>query len=160
MPGDKSSNPEVKDFEVEKVFEEHVHHERHEFTFKVDGGEFKGHFHGDEIHWFHPHPKQMMGESKLTAIESIIHDLMAQHGISSPIKEFEVTQVFEDTAHERKQFTVKVQGEEFKGFVHEGEIQWFHPQPTQKLEEEHVQAIESEIQEKVADHVKDSKSDK
>ena len=64
MPEDKNAKPELEDFEVETVFENRVH-ERHAFTFKVQGEEFKGHFHEDEIHWLHPHPKQMIGEKKL-----------------------------------------------------------------------------------------------
>lgn len=141
-------NPELKDFKVETVFEDRIH-ERHAFTFKVDGDEFKGHFYEDEIQWLHPHPKQMIGESKVDAIESTIYELMRQHGISSGIKDFEITPAFEDRIHERRQFTLQVQGEEFKGFVHEGEIQWFHPQPKQKLDEDHVEAIEAEIHEKI-----------
>ncbi|MFJ7729645.1 hypothetical protein ACIQXV_26535 [Neobacillus sp. NPDC097160] len=155
MSEDKSESHKVKDFEVEKVFEDRVH-ERYAFTFKVKGNEFKGHFYDDEIHWLHPHPKQMIDESKVTAIESTIHDLMAQHGIASPIKDFELTHIFEESIHERHQFTLQVQGEQFKGFDHEGEIQWFHPQPKQKLEEEQVEAIESEIHEKIAEHEKEN----
>jgi hypothetical protein len=157
MSEDKSLKPEVKDFEVGKVFEEHVYHGRHEFTFKVDGNEFKGHFLGDEIHWFHPHPKQIVGESKVEAIESTIHKFLIHHGITSPIKEFEVTPAFEERMHERQQFTLVVDEEEFKGFVHDGEIQWFHPQPKQKLGEKHVEAIESEIHGKIAEQDSEEK---
>ena len=64
-------------------------------------------------------------------------------------------QAFEDRPHERRQVILKVHGEEFKGFVHEGEIQWFHPHPHQKLKDEHVEAIETEIHEKVADTSKE-----
>ncbi|MBA9027480.1 hypothetical protein [Peribacillus huizhouensis] len=147
---------EIQDFEVETVFENRVH-QRHAFSFKIHGDEFKGHFHNDDIQWLHPHPKQMIGEEKLEIIENKIYELMSQYGISSGIKDFEIIQAFEDRLHERQQFTLQVQGEEYKGFVHEGEIQWFHPQPMQKLEDDHVQAIELEIHEKVAKQAKDSK---
>ncbi|AXN38861.1 hypothetical protein [Peribacillus butanolivorans] len=156
MPEDKNAKPELEDFEVEKVFENRVH-ERHAFTFKVQGEEFKGHFHEDEIHWLHPHPKQMIGGSKVDIIETTIHSLMRHYGISKEIKDLELKPAFEDRVHERRQFSLQVQGEEFKGFVHEGEIQWFHPQPKQKLEEDLVEAIESEIHEKVAEHENNSK---
>ncbi|MFD4816286.1 hypothetical protein [Peribacillus butanolivorans] len=156
MPEDKNAKPELEDFEVEKVFENRVH-ERHAFTFKVQGEEFKGHFHEDEIHWLHPHPKQTIGESKVDIIENTIHSLMRHYGISKEIKDLEIKPAFEDRVHERRQFSLQVQGEEFKGFVHEGEIQWFHPQPKQKLEEDLVEAIESEIHEKVAEHENNSK---
>ncbi|HEY4554608.1 MAG TPA: hypothetical protein VIG80_15550 [Bacillaceae bacterium] len=148
-----NDEPVLDDFEIDTVFEDRVY-QRYAFTFKIDGDEFKGHFHEDDIQWLHPHPKQMVGEEKIDAIESMIHKLMKQYGISSAVHNLEVKPAFEDRVHERHQFTLQVQGEEFKGFVHEGEIQWFHPQPKQKLEEEQIQAIESQIHEKVAEHEK------
>ncbi|MFD1780437.1 hypothetical protein ACFSFW_17360 [Fredinandcohnia salidurans] len=149
--------PVIEDFEVEPLFEDHVHHQRHAFTFNIQGDEFKGHFYEDEIQWLHPHPKQMIGEEKVEAIEAAIYDSMKEHGITSEIKDFEITQAFEDRTYERKQFILQVQGEEFKGFVHEGEIQWFHPQPQQKLEEKQLEAIEAEIHDKVVDQGENSK---
>ncbi|MFS0593839.1 DUF5342 family protein [Cytobacillus horneckiae] len=156
MSKDKNAKPILEDFEVETVFENRVH-QRYAFTFNVQGDEFRGHYHEDEIQWLHPHPKQMIGESKVDAIEATIHKLMGQYGISSGIKNFELKQAFEERIHERQQFTLQVHGEEYKGFIHKGEIQWFHPQPKQKLDTPHVQAIESEIHEKVAKATKNSK---
>ncbi|MFE6168127.1 hypothetical protein ACFVP8_09630 [Viridibacillus arvi] len=150
MPENKNTKPELENFEVKTVFEDRVH-ERHAFTFKVQGDEFKGHFHEDEIHWLHPHPKQMIGENKIEIIEGTIISLMSQYGVYKEIKDLEIKPAFEDRIHERQQFSLQVQGEEFKGFVHEGEIQWFHPQPKHKLEDDLVQAIESEIHGKVAE---------
>lgn len=152
---EKKDEPVLEDFAVESVFEDRVH-ERYAFTFKVDGGEFKGYFHENEIQWLHPHPKQMIGEEKVDAIESVIYKLMKEYGISSDANELEVKPVFENKAYERYQFTLKVQGEKYKGFVHESEIQWFHPQPSQKLEDQQVEAIEAEIHEKVADRKKET----
>ena len=43
-----------------------------------------------------------------------------------------------------------------KGHFHEGEIEWMHPRPKQKLKDEHVEAIEAEIHEKVEDHISTS----
>ncbi|MBS4178439.1 hypothetical protein [Lederbergia citrea] len=145
----KNEKPVLENFEVEKVFEGRVH-ERHAFTFKVQGAEFKGYFHEDEIQWLHPHPNQIIDESKVETIESTIYELMGKYGISSGIKDLKVEKAFEGRIHERQQFTLKVQGEEYKGFVHQGEIQWFHPQPQQNLEDNHVESIESEIHEKIS----------
>lgn len=153
---EKKDEPVLKDFEVKSVFEDRIH-ERYAFTFKVEEYEFKGHFHENHIHWLHPHPKQLIGQEKVDKIEFVIHRLMVQYGISSCTKELEVKPVFEDNAYKRHQFTLKVQGEQYKGFVHESEIQWFHPQPKQKLEEGQVQAIEAEIHEKLADYKKEEK---
>ena len=154
MSGEKKDEPELKNFAVESVFADR-YYERYAFTFKVEDHKFKGYFLKDEIQWLHPHPKQLIGEEKVDAIETMIHKLMAQYGISSDMKELEVHPVFEDKAYKRHQFTLKVQGEKYKGFVQEDEIQWFHPQPKQKLKEEQVEAIEAEIHEKFSNYQKD-----
>ncbi|MFJ7736972.1 hypothetical protein ACIQ2D_11595 [Lysinibacillus sp. NPDC097287] len=155
MPDNKNAKPKLEDFEVETVFENRVH-ERLAFTFKIDGDEFKGHFHEDEILWLHPHPKQILGECKIASIEANIYSLMRHYGFSKEISEVELKPAFEDRVHERQQFSLHVQGDEYKGFVHEGEIRWFHPQPQQKLEDDLVQAMESEIHEKVAEQEQNS----
>ena len=143
--------PEVRNFEVEQILSEHPAHQRHEFSFTVDDNEFKGHFHEGEITWMHPYPKQILGEEKEAKIENKIRELLGEHGVSSGIDDLEVTPVFEDRPHERRQVTLTVQEHEFKGFIHEGEIHWFHPHPKQKLKDEHVEAIETEIHEKGED---------
>lgn len=158
MPENKNSKPKLEDFEVETVFENRVH-ERLAFTFKIQGDEFKGHFHDDEILWLHPHPKQMIGEYKVKKIETTIYSLMRHYGISKEIQDLIIKPVFEDTAHERQQFSLQVQGEQYKGFIHEGDIQWFHPQPQQMLEDDLVQVLESEIHEKVAQQERNNEKD-
>ncbi|WP_142826283.1 hypothetical protein [Planococcus soli] len=151
---EEQDEPLLENFEVTSVFEERVY-ERYEFTFKVENHEFKGHYYENKIQWLHPHPKQLIGEEKVGAIESVIHKLMVQYGISSETKELEVKPVFEDKAYKRLQFSLNVQGEQYKGFIHEDEIQWFHPQPKQKLKEEQMEAIEAEIQGKLVDYQKE-----
>ncbi|GAB6990176.1 hypothetical protein [Paenibacillus pini] len=158
MTEDKNVEPLLEDFEVETLFENRVH-ERLAFTFKVEGEEFKGHFHNDEILWLNPHPKQMIGVSKVDKIESTIHSLMRHYGISKEIEDIKIKPMFEDTVHERQQFTLHVQGEEYRGFLHKGDIQWFHPQPQQKLEDDLVQVMESQIHEKLAQHELNNKDD-
>lgn len=155
MTKKNEEQPEVKDFEVEQILGGHPIHKRHAFSFTVEGDEFKGHFNEGEIEWMHPHPKQMIGEEKVEKIENKIHELLRQYGVSSQIKDIDIEQVFEGKPHERHQFILKVHGDEseFEGFVHEGKIQWFHPHPKQKLKDEHVEAIETEIHEKVDDHI-------
>ena len=143
--------PKVKNFEVEPMLSHHPVHNRHEFTFTVDGDEYRGHFHEDDITWMHPYPSQTLGEEKQKKIENKIHELLGQHGISSGIQDIEITQAFEDRPHERRQVTFKVDGDEYRGFVHNGDIQWFHPQPKHKLNEKHIEAIEAEIHEKGTD---------
>ena len=143
--------PEVRNFEVEQILSGHPAHQRHDFSFTVDENEFKGHFHEDEITWMHPNPKQILGEEKEAKIESKSVNCWENMGFHSGIDDLEMTQVFEDRPHERRQVTLTVQEHEFKGFFHEGEIHWFHPHPKQKLKDEHVEAIETEIHEKRED---------
>ncbi|MEF2244763.1 hypothetical protein [Paenibacillus sp. IITD108] len=149
MLEDKNARPELEGFDVETLFEDRVH-QRHAFTFKVQGDEFKGHYYQDQIQWLHPHPSQMIGEEQVEFIEEAIHSLMCQSGIASGIKDFQLEDAFENRRHARQKFSLQINGEDYKGYVHEGDIQWFHPQPQQRLDEEQVQAIESEIHEKIA----------
>lgn len=146
MTKENVKHTEVKNFEVEPMLEGHPVHQRHEFSFTVDENEFRGHFHEDDITWMHPHPKQVLGEEKEVKIENKIRELLGRQGISE--HDIEMEQAFEDRPHERRQVTLKVEGNEYTGFVHEGDIHWFHPHPKQKLTEGHVEAIESQIHEK------------
>ena len=82
MTKENVEHPEVRDFEVEQMFDNHPL-ERHKFSFTVDGNEFKGHFFGDGITWMHPNPKQIIGDEKVNAIENKVYELLEQHGISS-----------------------------------------------------------------------------
>ena len=145
---------ELEKIELEPVFEERLY-ERYEFTVTVRGDEFKGHFHNEEIQWLQPHPRQMLGDDKTDNLEKSIYKLMNQHRTASEGEDVELTLAFEGRLHERLQFTIQIQGEEYKGFVHEGEIQWFNPHPQQELKNEHVQAIEVDIHEQVADQEKE-----
>lgn len=145
---------ELEKFGLEPIFEDRIY-ERYEFTVKVQGDEFKGHFHNDEIQWLQPQPGQMIGNDKADTLEKSIYKLMKEYSTTSSVKDVELTPAFEGKLHERQQFTIQIQGKEYKGFVHEGEIQWFHPHPHQELKDEHVQAIEAEIHEKVVDQEKD-----
>lgn len=149
MPDNK-----IEDFEVEKVFENRLH-ERLAFTFKVKEQEFKGHYHNNEIQWLNPSPIQMLDENTVERIEATVHSFMQHYLVLNDIQEIEITPVFEDTPHERHKVSIHVQGEEYKGLVHNGEIQWFHPQPLQNLDKDTVQALETEIQEKVEQHEQD-----
>ncbi|WP_223254441.1 hypothetical protein [Bacillus sp. HNG] len=68
-------------------------------------------------------------------------------------KDIEVRPMFEDQVHERHQFTISVDGSDYQGLIHEGEIHWFHPHPKHTFEESHVEAIESQVHEKISEHL-------
>lgn len=61
--------------------------------------------------------------------------------------------MFEDQVHERHQFKLSVEGTDYQGLFHEGEIQWFNPHPKHTLEENHVGAIESQVHKLMSDHL-------
>ena len=64
-------------------------------------------------------------------------------------EDIEVERMFDNQVHERHKFKVSIQGEEYQGILHKGEVDWFHPQPSNKLEDEHIDQVESSIQ----DHI-------
>ncbi|WP_066384115.1 hypothetical protein [Neobacillus mesonae] len=70
-------------------------------------------------------------------------------------EDFEVSQLWEGHVHERPQFSLSVQGNEYKGMVHDDKIHWFHPHPKQTLEEEHVSAIESKVFDMISDQLEE-----
>ncbi len=58
---------------------------------------------------------------------------------------FEINHLFEGQAHERPHFSLKIQGDEYKGMVHNGKIHWYHPHPQQSISDEHLMEIESKV---------------
>lgn len=54
-----------------------------------------------------------------------------------------VEPLFEGGIHERYKFSVNIQGDEFRGIYHEGEIDWYRPHPN--LEKGLVQAVETKV---------------
>jgi len=67
-----------ENFEINHVFEgtarEHPH-----FALSVNGQEYKGMIKDDTVHWYHPHPKQMLDDSHVDAIESQVFNMMSDH---------------------------------------------------------------------------------
>lgn len=65
---------------------------------------------------------------------------------------FEEVPVFKKRPHERRQFALSVDGKEYKGYFHDGEIQWLNPHPKQDLGEEQLKSLETEIHELMEEH--------
>ncbi|MCF3944313.1 HicA family toxin-antitoxin system [Oceanobacillus alkalisoli] len=146
--------PLVDNFEVEPIFEDRPH-ERHQFKLVIDGKKYKGDFYDGEIHWLHPHPKQVVPEHKLQAIENEVYELLGKHGISDDTDNMEVEPMLNNSNSRRnlQLFKLKIQGEEFKGTIIDGEVEWFHPKPRRKLQDERVEKIEEQIHEKMKEHM-------
>jgi hypothetical protein len=57
------------------------------------------------------------------------------------IQNFKVKPLFENKFHERYLFTLNINGCNYQGIYHDEEIQWVHPQPNIKLEEDDLQYL-------------------
>lgn len=146
----------VDDFEIEHLFEDRPY-ERHQFKFKIDGNEYKGNFHDGEIQWLNPHPKQVVGEARLQAVEIEVHALLGEHGVKdeADAEGIEVKKLFPNRKYEAHEFKLKIQGEEYKGLFRDDQIEWFHPKPQQKIKEERVEKVEEKIHEKIKEHMEE-----
>lgn len=71
--------------------------------------------------------------------------------IKTMFRDFEVKPLFEDQIHERHQFSLTIEGNEYQGIFKDGDIQWFHPHPVQMLDLVNITAIESKIHHLMAD---------
>ena len=64
------------------------------------------------------------------------------------LENFEVVSaLFEGQVHERPQFKLSIEGQDYKGVFHDEEVHWYQPHPHHKLEEDQVNAIESDVRE-------------
>ncbi|MYL57406.1 DUF5342 family protein [Virgibacillus halodenitrificans] len=150
----------VDNFEVKKLYEDRPH-ERHRFSFTIDGKEFKGNFHEDDIQWLHPHPKQDVEKNHLEWIEAEVRRLLNEHDTKDELESMEgvegikVTPMLEDQSHEAHQFKLNIDGEEFKGMVRDGKLEWFHPKPRRKLKDARVDKVEEKVYQKMKEHNKD-----
>ncbi|WP_318616432.1 hypothetical protein [Sporosarcina sp. YIM B06819] len=57
--------------------------------------------------------------------------------------------LFQNQIHERFSFSVNYLGNDFQGLYHEGVINWFNPQPLNKLGVKQLQQIESNVFDKM-----------
>lgn len=141
----------VDDFEVDSKFKNRPH-ERHEFKLTINGREYKGDYHNGKIDWLNPHPKENVDPDELQAVETEIHDLLSEHGIEEDADDMEVEPMLTGQSRKLPMFKLKLNGEEFKGTILNGEITWFHPKPGRKLNEERVGKVEEKVQEKMKNH--------
>src|SRR5690625_2567941 len=79
----------VDEFEVEPVFE-YRQHERHQFKLVIDGRKYKGDYQNGEIQWLNPHPKQVVSESELRAVEAEVFELLGAHGVRDETEHIEI----------------------------------------------------------------------
>lgn len=66
---------------------------------------------------------------------------------------FKVKRLFKNQVHERQQFTLNFKGNTYQGIFHDEDIQWFHPQPENNLEEKDIQDLESTVYDLMTNHI-------
>ncbi|REB06103.1 HicA family toxin-antitoxin system [Sporosarcina sp. BI001-red] len=145
----------VDDFEVETIYDNRIY-ERNQFSFSLDGKEYKGDYLEGEIHWLNPHPKQDLDEEQLLWVESEVFRLLDDNKVDpvdEELDEFEVTPMFNQQVHKALQFKLLIDGEEYKGLLRQGKLEWFHPKPRRKVNNAKVEKIEKQVQQKIKSHL-------
>lgn len=145
----------VDDFEVETIYDNRIY-ERNQFSFSLNDKEYKGDYHEGEIQWLNPHPKQDLDEEQLMWVESEVLRLLDDNKVNpgdEDFDEFEVAPMFDQQVHEAHQFKLLIDGEEYKGLVRHGKLEWFHPKPRRKLNNDKVEKIEKQVQQKMKEHL-------
>ena len=140
------------DFDIDKtMFENHLH-ERYQFSLNYEGNNYKGIYHDGEISWFHPQPQHEIENTLLNSVEEeILKRIQDQFTF---VNNFDIDKkMFEDHLHERYQFSLNHRGNNYKGMYHNGAISWFHPQPQNDLEDEHLNNLEEEVHERLQNHL-------
>lgn len=137
----------VDKFEVEPIFEERQH-QRHQFKLDIDGKKYKGDYINGDIRWLNPHPKQVVNEEELKAIEKEVYCLLDVEGVWDEIDEMEVEKMLTGKARDKQMFKLKINGESFKGTFVNGGIEWFHPKPRRKMADERVKKVEEQVYKK------------
>ncbi|MCH6267802.1 hypothetical protein [Neobacillus citreus] len=66
---------------------------------------------------------------------------------------FEVNHLFEDSVLKHPHFSLSIDGHEYKGMVKDEKIHWYQPHPKQKIEEEHLSAVESQVYDMMQEHL-------
>ncbi|RHW31383.1 hypothetical protein D1B33_17900 [Lysinibacillus yapensis] len=144
-------------FKVKPMFKDQVH-ERHHFTLKMEGTNYQGIYHEGKIQWFHPQPEAKLEDKEVRNLENKVCDLMTDHKEKllaeiDGLQKFKVKPLFENQVHERHHFTIKMEENHYQGIYHKGEIQWFHPQPKAKLQEEDLWNLETKVHDLVTNHL-------
>ncbi|MDW0108434.1 DUF5342 family protein [Sporosarcina aquimarina] len=148
----------VDDFEVEMIYDNRTY-ERNQFSFSLNGKEYKGDYLEGKIHWLNPDPKQDLDDEQLMWVESEVHRLLNENNDEDAVEEFnefEVTPMFNEQVHEAHQFKLLIDGEEYKGLMRHGKLEWFHPKPRRKINSAKVEKIEKQVQKKMKDHLDDT----
>lgn len=130
-------------------------YERYQFSFSIDGREYKGDYYGEIINWLNPHPGQDVDDEQLHQIEAEVHQMLGYHGVKEDIEDIEIGRMlnkahFPSDAH---RFKLRTKGEEFKGVRRDDTIDWFYPKPQEKLRHDEVEELEKKVHKRVKGHI-------
>ena len=56
-----------------------------------------------------------------------------------------ITPLFEGQANERFQFKLNIEGNDYRGVFHNKEVQWFQPQPHNKIDKYELNFVEAGV---------------
>lgn len=76
------------------------------------------------------------------------------------VDDFKVEPVFADRTYERHQFKLVIDGRNYKGDFHEGEIHWLNPHPKQYVGKSEMKALEAEIRDLLTERGVEDETDK
>jgi len=65
--------------------------------------------------------------------------------VFSLVEKFEIERIFEGRTYERHEFKCKMDGNEYRGYFHEGEIQWLNPHPKEDVADSELKGVEVEV---------------
>lgn len=138
----------IYDIKLKTLFEDQFH-ERQQFKLNFEGDNYQGIFHDGQIQWFYPQPQNKLNDKELQDVEFKVHHLITNR----VYPEIKVKPLFKDQFHEREQFKLNFEGDSYQGIFHEGKIQWFHPQPQSKLNDEDLEDVESKVHDLMSHHL-------
>lgn len=143
----------IENFDVGVIYPLRTY-ERHQFSFSLEGKEYKGDYYDEVINWLHPHPKQSVDEDQLNMIEAEVHHKLEHHGVKDEIEDIEIERML-NKAHaysDAHRFKLKTQGEEFTGVYRDDNIDWSYPKPKDKLEYNDIEELEKNVHKKVKEY--------
>ncbi|MFJ7934457.1 DUF5342 family protein [Sporosarcina sp. NPDC096371] len=70
------------------------------------------------------------------------------------LQNFEVIPpLFEGQVNERFQFKLKIEGNDYRGIYHDKEVQWYQPHPHDKIEQDDLDSLESNVHTLMTNHL-------
>lgn len=70
------------------------------------------------------------------------------------LQKFEVIKpLCEGQINERLQFKINIEGNDYRGIFNDREIQWFHPQPYNRIDKDELNFVEANVHNLIINHL-------